>query len=164
MILLLIAVQFRLRTHILRLRIVASLLWVVHFLLLGAPTGAMMNVIGAGRTYVFNRWGAAANRSMLIFWSMFMLTIVAGAIAWHVWWSIFPIIGMSFATVATWQRNEQKIRFILLLACPFWFIYNVLAGSYAGMLTEVLTVVSLCVSLWRYRKAGGEIERFTTPA
>lgn len=152
MVLLVAAVQLASRGRILAVRTVAHVLWIVHFLLLGAATGAVMNFIGAVRTYVFQRWGSGENRSIGIFWSMTFLTGVAGLLTWHGWLSILPIIGTSFAAVATWQRNEQKIRWILLLACPLWFAYSALTGSYAGMLTEIITVMSLCTGLWRYRK------------
>lgn len=56
MIISLVAVQFKFRKHILATHIISSVLWLAHFLLLGAITGAMMNVVGVVRLYVFSRW------------------------------------------------------------------------------------------------------------
>ncbi len=41
------------RTIMLKLSMAAGALWTIHFLLLGAMTGAAMNFIGVGRSYVF---------------------------------------------------------------------------------------------------------------
>ena len=61
------------------------------------------------------------------------------------------IAGMVLSTIGLWQRNEQHIRWFLLLGSPVWLAYDLLVGSYAGMVNEVIFASSIIIALLRYR-------------
>lgn len=112
-----------------------------------------MNLVGAVRVYVFYRLGAT-HRPIWVLGLIVALVVLAGIATWQTWTSILPIFGIIVAVFAFWQLNEQRLRVLLLVAAPLWIAYNVLHGSYPGIINELLLIVSSLIALWRYRKLG----------
>ncbi len=151
MLLELTAVQWRQRSNILRSYLIGGVLWVIHFLSLGAYTGAVMNAVGIVRVCLFYKF-SQKTRPKWILWTVLTLVVVAGVATWQNAWSLLPIVGMLLAAVAMWQLDEQRLRLFMLASTPFWFAYNFHCGSYPGMLNEAFLLVSTVVALIRYRK------------
>ncbi len=139
------------RQKMLFLKILASVLWMAHFALLGAWTGAAMNFIGAGRNYVFKQrinkpW--ADNKFWLFFFIIvFLLSII---FTWNGVYSLFPAGGMIMGTAAFWMKNPKYIRYLTLISSPLWLIYNIRVNSYAGMVTEGFTIISVLIGIYRF--------------
>ena len=64
--------------------------------------------------------------------------------------SILPIIGVILHTSALWITDEKIIRRILLLGCPFCFVYNLVRGAYGSCIGDVLSSISLITAMLRY--------------
>lgn len=140
------------RKRILGFQLIGNLLWVVHFLLLSAPTGAVLNAVGAVRAYTFNRFGSHEGRSQWLLAIIVATIFAVSLLTWQGPISLLPMTGMSLATIGMWQRDEQRIRKIIFFSWPLWLIYNILVGSYAGVVNELLIAVSILIGLWRHRR------------
>lgn len=143
-------VQWR-REQILFTQLIANGFWVVHFLLLGALSGAAMNVVGAIRSYVFYKTNHD-RRSVLVLWAVLGLVLVAGMLTWQGWVSLLPIGGMITAVIAFWQLKEQRLRLLIFTSAPLWLAYNIIVGSYGGVANEIMLMVSSGIALWRYQQ------------
>lgn len=139
--------------HAIRLiQIVMSFFWVIHFILLGKYTGAVINGVGLVRTIIFffrgKKW--ADN----IFWLYFFIAafIVTGIITWESWLSLLCVVAMIFGTLSLYMTDPKLVRIFALGCCPLWLIYDAFAHSYAGVLNEAVTIVSIIVALIRYKK------------
>ncbi len=138
--------QFDNRRTILRLQIASSLIWALHYFLLGALTGSLMNGLLAGRNYFFDKYPG-----MRITLSVSLLVLItAGLLSWNDWSSILPILGSSIGTIAVWQKNPRHIRFSMLFVPPLWFVYNAINGSYPGMIGDTITFVSVLIGIYRF--------------
>ena len=65
---------------------------------------------------------------------------------------LLPIVGGIFQTLGLWCDNEQLIRKLGLCGAPFWLVYNFISQAYGATLGSVLAIISIIVSLVRYRK------------
>ena len=149
------SVQFKHRKTILLFKIAANVSWVVHFFLLGAFAGAIMNSVAALRTVAYYKFQDEP-RPFWVPWLFAVLAVILTVATWQGAISLLPMIAILIAIYALWQRAEQKIRFFLMLCVPPWFIYNVSVMSYAGVASDILALVSGAVALYRYRKFGSE--------
>lgn len=138
--------QFDNRRTILRLQLVSGLVWALHYILLGALTGAFMNGVAAGRNYFFEKY----RDKSAVLWVSLTVFIIAGVISWKDWSSILPIIGMCFGTLAVWQRDPRRIRFLMLFVSPLWFTYNIIIGSYPGLVGDGITFISVLIGIYRF--------------
>ncbi len=147
------------RINILKFQLVSNAFWVLHFGLLGATTGAALNAAGMARAYGFHKFAQQSKRPKWLLWTVLLLITALGFTTWQGWYSLLPMFAMVIATVGLWQRNEQWLRFITFFASPLWITYNILSGSYAGVLTEVLIMCSIIIGLWRYRNSVKTIQK-----
>lgn len=145
----LVVYQSNNRQYMLALATVAACLFASHYFLLGAMTGAVMNLIGAARSFVFmhvkprksNRW---------VLYLFLGAAIVATAATWHGPISLLALAGTGCSAVASWQRNPRLIR-RFALATPFpWFVYAILTGSIAGMVVEMMSLTSNLIGRHRH--------------
>lgn len=127
----------------------ASLLWSVHYVLLAAPTGVAMNILGAGRGYIYykiqptkqNRW---------ILWALLAVTMVATALTWQGMISLLALVGSSGNVIAYWQKKPKYIRRLALVSSPSWLTYNAISGSYPGVIAEILSITSNLIGQYRF--------------
>ncbi len=139
------------RNRILIWILAGQLFFILHFVMIGAWTGVGMNIVGISRTIVF-RFREERRWADLPFWPWLypVLFMLAGVIAWEAWYSLLPSVAMSVESVGLWMKRPSRIRFINLFPHPLWFTYNVIKGSYPGMITEILVLASILVAIWRY--------------
>ena len=128
----------------------AASTFVLHFILLGAYTGAVMNLIGVLRGLVFiNRKNSWANNTLWLY--VFILAFIkAGVATWKNILSMLPMVGMILASVGLWIKNPKLTRKLLLIASPCWMIYSIANGSIAGIATETFAFTSIVIAIVRY--------------
>ncbi len=138
--------------RILFLQICGSVLFTIHFGLLGALTGAAINAVSMLRAVTFHRYGTRQQRPSWLPVVIGALFIAAGIITWQGVLSILPIAAMLISTYGFWQRDAQRLRAIAIGSPPLWLVYNVAIGSLPGIATELLNLMSIGTGLWRYRR------------
>lgn len=153
--------SFQQRTHryILALQLSADILFTIHFCLLGAYTGAVLNGIAALRASIFVNKGKKWADNIIWFIVFCLLSIVAGAFTWDGIVSILPILGMICTTIAYWIKTPKYVRMAAFPSSPLWLVYNVINKSYGGVITEVISMISIIVAMIRldFRKEKKEI-------
>lgn len=145
-----IAYQQNKRKNILLCMVISASLFTIHFILLGAYTGAIMNFFAGVRSLVFvnntKKWAKSK-----IWVAVFMVIYTVACIAtWDKWYSILPLIAMLLTTISNWVQSEKKIRFLTFPNSPCWLIYNVLNNSIAGVITEIFVMSSLIIAIIRF--------------
>ncbi|HSW78916.1 MAG TPA: YgjV family protein [Candidatus Babeliales bacterium] len=136
------------RHKMLLLQTVSALVWSLHFFLLGAVTGSAMNFITAGRNYTYYK--AGRNRNILIPLSFAACMVVAVLLTWQGPRSLLPMAGSLIGTLAFWQVKTHHIRLIVIVSPSLWLIYNVISGSYAGVVADTLVIFSIALGIYRF--------------
>lgn len=144
--LIVIAFQMNNRRTMLRIHLASCLVWSLHYVLIGASTGASMTFFAAARCYVFDRY-RKKTWTFPVFIAGF---IIAALLTWKGWTSILPLIAMVLATFAMWQKSPRNIRLISLTVTPFWLSYNFFHGSYVGMAADIITFSSVLIAVCRF--------------
>ena len=141
--------QVNKRSSMLRIQMVACLLYAIHFFMLGAYTGAAMNVAGVARNFSFDKLKKSRHSWVLpiLFITIFF---IAAILTWQGPRSLLPAIASIGGTLAVWQQNPRMIRLLSLLSPPLWLTYNVLSGSYPGILSEIFLLTSTIVGIYRF--------------
>ena len=134
------------------MQLLGTSLFCCQFLLLGAYSGAAnLVVIIVRNALLMNIRTRAWIRSK---WTMLGVLVLAGvgaAISWQGWISLLPLAAVLATTIAYWTDNAQKIRLgSLVCGSPCWLVYDLLVGSWAGVLNESITLASIFVSIYRF--------------
>lgn len=151
------------RSRILIYMIIGVLLYVLHYILLHAWIGALMNFIEAGVVYVSHQ-KETKKWAMQKFWPyvFIVLFIIAGVITSKTFIDMLPVVAQALGTIAVWQKSNKAIRLIMLSPRPLWFAYNFFVGSYAGMASEIFIFLSVMTGIVRFdilRKSAKKISR-----
>lgn len=149
----------------LKLAAAAALLYTIHFFMLGAVTGAAMNLVGALRCYTFYKVKPTEHHQWVL-WFFIAVAVSAAAVTWQGPVSLLAMFGTIFSGIASWHKKPKFIRRFALSAPPMWFSYNAISGSYPGMFIEVTMFISNLVGQYRfdYRHKSHTRRRLAHPA
>lgn len=79
------------------------------------------------------------------------LQIVAMVVTWSGWISVLPVAANIAATIGGYTHDGRKIRTTgMCINSPLWIIYDIIVGSWAGILDEVVSEISMIISIVRY--------------
>ena len=78
--------------------------------------------------------------------------ILCGVFTWNGVMSIFPTAAMVLSSVSLYITDERKIRIISLFVSPLWLVYDAWSFSIGGTVSEIFTIISILVAMWRFRK------------
>lgn len=143
------AFQMRTRTAVLAVMGTANVFWALHFLLLGAYTGAALNLVSIARNAAFMRWKDRYPGPLLPALVIAVLSAAAAA-TWRGPVSAIALTAATCGTIAFWQRHPRNTRRWSLLSSPLWLTHNALQGSYPGVAIELLVLASIVVGIWRH--------------
>ncbi len=142
------------------MQMLASILFSVHFGMLGALTGLLQNSIGFFRCFLCYKSDRAWARHPLFLWSLLLAFAVCGVLGYSGPISLLPPIAMIVSTVAMWSRNGHTIRLTQLCAAsPLWLIYNISVFSISGIVVECFNLVSVVIALCRFGWRGAKEEQ-----
>ena len=80
-----------------------------------------------------------------------LMQMAALYFTWSGWMSILPVAANIAATIGGYTRNARKIRITgMLINSPLWILYDILVGSWAGILDELVSEASMLISIVRY--------------
>ncbi|MGN1345366.1 MAG: YgjV family protein [Eubacteriales bacterium] len=146
-----ICYQFNSQKKILIMQIIASTLFTLNLTLLGAFSGALLNIHGICRALTFyqrgrHKWADSP------FWIFFYI-VTAGicvAVTYQSPLDLLPFVGQTFTTLAFFMKNPARIRLLTLPSPPCWFVYHLSSGNLGGVLNEIFVLCSILVGMFRF--------------
>lgn len=145
-----ISFQCKSNKNLFRVQFVSYLCYTLHLLLLGAITGGISYILNTIRSFCLgsqNEKLKSKKMCMLIC----TLQLVGMAFTWSGWISMLPVMANIAATIAGYSNNARKIRLAgMLINSPLWIVYDLIVGSWAGILDEVVSELSMIISIIRY--------------
>ena len=147
--------QFKNNRMLFLFQALGGLLFSVNFLMLGAYTAAFLNLVNLFRGGLL----AYGDRFKSYWFAAALMTVYTAVTVatYDSWLSLLILSAQLVGTVTMWSRNGKWIRFgQLVFVSPVWLINNVIIFSLGGIITEVVSIVSVIVSLIRYRKGFDE--------
>lgn len=145
-----ISYQQREQRRIIFYQIIGISMFVTHFFMLKAYTGAVLNVLGVIRAVVYYNADKKWAKTKLWFYGLLTAYIVAGILIWEDWFSLLPILAMVLSTFAFVTENALRFRLLNFPCSPMWMTYNIHHYSISGTITECFTMTSMIIAFFRY--------------
>ncbi|MGG5811135.1 YgjV family protein [Falsiroseomonas sp. CW058] len=153
----------RQRRAILSVQVLCSLLFALHYLLLGAPTAAAMCMAGVAQGIA-----VVALRGRALRIGVVGLTAVAAAGATALTWTGLPsalsLAGQLGGAVGRLQTDTQRLRLCFMVSVLFWTAHNLMVGSVFGLGSDTLSLTALALGFLRDRRARRVVSRAGRPA
>lgn len=152
--------QQKTQKRILLMQFCSSTLFTLHYGLIGAAMGSILNGIGIVRAAIFaqrdtKKWAASP------VWIPVFIALFAGAYALNftvlgkeatvrnLLLEILPVIGMTATTISFRMEKAGQVRLFSLISSPLWLIYNACSGSLGGAITEIFSLCSIFIGILR---------------
>lgn len=133
-------------------QVIGSALFCLQFFLLGAASGCLslaVNILRGALLMKYGSWPWVRRKR-----TAGLLCGAYGAVLTATWAGPVSLLAFTASVVSTvgyWQNNARTIRLSnLLCASPCWLVYDILVGSWGGVLSESITIASILVSGFRF--------------
>jgi hypothetical protein len=139
------------RRAILGLQAFATVMFGIHYGLLGAWSGSAMcatTLVQAMASLPEKRTRATT----ILFWSTVPMIALLTVLTWNGLASAGAAFGMAMATLGRWQKDTFKLRWFFVLCSLGWATHNSVVGSPFGLASDTMCFVS---NLWRLRSEVG---------
>lgn len=156
--------QAKTKCSLILMQLFGALFFVLHFGLLGAVMGCMLNLVAVGRSLVFTFPDKTkANHPLwltlfvVIYASSYVLTFTVfqeSVTLPNLLLQLLPPIAMIFSTVSFRTKNAGTVRKLCLGCSPLWLIYNIFNFSISGILTESISIISIVTGMIRLDRKG----------
>lgn len=145
-----IAFQAKKHRNIILFRNANTILFALQYFLLGAYSGAAMNMLSLIRNEIYS-WCIRRNKKTIYAQMVFCgIYIVSGILTWAGIESLIIIVAKFFSTYAFGVKDTKKLRLLTLISVSCMLVYNIYARSWAGVLCEIFTISSLIIALVRF--------------
>lgn len=140
------------RNSIIIVNATSRLLYIIQYILLGAFEGAVLDVAGIISSLLAQRKDKPLIKKHLkiVVISVNLFIVAMGLTLYNNIFSLLPIIGVLLHTGAFWIDNEKIIRRVSFLGSPFWLVYNFVSGAYGSCIGDILSMISIGISMFRY--------------
>ncbi len=157
-VLFLLSYQMKTRGGIIAMNLSSRILYIVQYLLLGAISGAVLDILGSAASVIAGKRDKPfiKRHLKLVFILTNALIACVGltvAIVNRSLLDLLPIFGVLLHTGAFWLTRERVIRIVSLIGSPFWLTYNLASRAYGSALGDLLTMGSIVIALFKYRHA-----------
>lgn len=151
-----VAFQFKKHQNIVLLKLSSELTFSIQYMLLGAWTGAVLDLISVIRNFLFYKFVKKniSTTPVIVIFGIFV--VITGFVTYDGVMSLLPIGSKLLTTVSYGMKNEKWLRLITLPSCILWIIYNLSVGSYAGAATDGITLVSLLIAMYKFDYKGAQ--------
>lgn len=143
------AYQCKKHRSVMLLKTSNELLFAFQYFFLGTYTGMAMNIISSIRNLTFS-YLVKKEKNTLPFQIIFCIAfIVSGILTWKNYLSLIVILAKLLATVVYGMKNTKYLRFATVPTSIFWLIYNFSCKATAGVISEILSLISLISAIIR---------------
>ena len=134
-----VSFQCKNKKNMFKVQFLSYLFYTTHLFLLGAYTGGISYILNTVRSFCLssNSKFAKSKEMCLIICLLQVMTLF---FTWSGVISLLPIIANIAATIGV----------AMFVNSPLWIIYDVIVGSWAGILDEVVTELSIIISIIRF--------------
>jgi len=142
--------QCKSNKNLFRVQFISYLCYTIHLLMLDAVTGGISYVLNTLRSFCLGSKHTflKGTRMCCIICMLQMITLV---FTWDGWWSVLPVAANIAATIGGYTYNARKIRVVgIFVNSPLWIVYDIVVGSWAGILDEIVSEASMILSIYRY--------------
>ena len=151
----LIAFHRKKKIKILGNMVISNILNLVHYVLLGAYSGCITKVMAIIRDLFIIAKGKNKKLSSYWFLALFIIAyIVCSIFTYKGILSLFPLLAAIIYIVPIWNGNEKTIKKTAFFCYFLWLVYNIYVFSIAGIVSNVVSIISTFIAMINENKEG----------
>lgn len=134
------------------LKTIMDVLWALHFFLIGAASGCVINMINSVRGVVFAQKGKKWASHIAIPIIFCAASAIGTFMSWEGIRSLLPLMGTTLAIMGFWCNEPYMMRRFTVPGVSLWLIYGCITGTVSGIICNAMSIVSMAIAEYNYRK------------
>ena len=144
--------QAKKKGAILAIQALANFIWAVHFYMIGAIAGCVLNLIATGRNLIFaardnNKW----LQGVWLPSAISVVIAVASILTRETWFDVILLPSTILSTYTYCLGSERIVRNSTVFVSLTWLVFNVVNFSVSGVIAEIFNLTSLTIAIIRFR-------------
>ncbi len=142
--------QCKSNKNLFRVQFISYMCYTTHLLMLGAVTGGISYILNTVRSFCLGSKNTFLKGNCMCC-LICVLQVTTLLFTWNGWWSFLPVAANIASTIGGYTYNARKIRVVgMFINSPLWIVYDIIVGSWAGILDELVSEASMIISIYRY--------------
>ena len=146
------AFQAKKKPLLLFLQTLSTALLCLHYILIGAWSGAVSNAICLVRNVVYANHDKKPFQHKAWPYVFSALVVLSGLFSWEGWYSSLLLLGVAINSIVLAHPSARTIRKWALCTAPMLFVYDLFANSIGGMSYDIFWFISAVVGVLRFHK------------
>ena len=156
--------QQKTQRGILLFQLVGGALFCIHFILIGAIVGGLLNGLAVVRALIYSNrekmraesiyWVLGLSLSFIAVYALNFTLLGGEPTLKNFIIECLPVIGMIAATIGMSLGSARSTRLSSYVCSPCWLVYNIVNLSIGGIICESINMVSITVGTIRYDLKG----------
>lgn len=144
----LIAYHRKKKQKIFQTMMIANVLDILHYLLLGAYSGCITKIIALIRNkIIILKEKHKKLNNYIVLAVLFAIYIIAGIVTFKNIFSVLPILAAIIYLYFVWNGNELKVKRVAFYCYFLWLTYNIFVFSIAGIISNVVSILSTLIAV-----------------
>ncbi|MBQ8400471.1 MAG: YgjV family protein [Clostridia bacterium] len=139
----------RKRRTILLCKFTTDVLWFWHYFLIGAYSGAALNILALFRESIFMNKGKKWASHKFWLFLILSLTILSCLLTWEGPASLLPMIGSCAAVVSFWCTKPINIRLTAIPSQVLWLVYGTIHFSLPSFICNTMGLITIGIGLYQ---------------
>ena len=154
------------KARILFFQLLGSALFVVHFFMINALSGAILNFVAIVRALIFiyedkvradhPAWTIGLTATYVLSYVSVFTVFGKEPTAINLILEVLPVIAMTVTTIAFRYKEDKILRRVAFISSPLWLVYNSIFFSLGGIIGETLNLTSAIVGTIRLDRKKAE--------
>lgn len=131
---------------------IANILDILHYLILGAYSGCITKIIALVRNKIIivkEKNKRINNNGVLTI--IFIVYLISGIITYKNIYSILPILAATIYLYFVWNGNELKVKKAAFYRYFLWLAYNICVFSIAGIASNIVSIISTFIAIYNQK-------------
>ena len=135
--------------RIIAYQILSNFAYTVHYLLLGALSGAYTSLVGIFRNIAFLKVKKNKNVLVIVVIAIYILITI---VFYESFYSIFPMVANSLYLITMIKNSRKSLIIGAISSSILWLFYAIFVSSYASVITESILLISNTIQLIKIMK------------
>ena len=133
--------------------LISYVLFIIHYVLIGAYSGCITKVLAIFRNYFIILKDKYKKLSSIYFLLLFvMLYVIVSIFAFDGIISILPLIAGTIYIIFIWNGNDMVVRKTAFFCYFLWLIYNIFVLSIPGIVSDIVAIISTFIAIINNRE------------
>ena len=152
--------QQKTNTTLLFFQLVGSSLFAVNYFLLGALSGAILNIVAVIRTLIFikkDKFNARHPAWLIAFILLYITSYICIFAVFgkeptipNLIIEFLPVLAMIIANISFRYADAKMVRRFGIFASPLWLTYNIVNVAIGAIICETLNIFSIIIGMIRH--------------